>query len=444
MTNTEHTEPQSFEEEQPYRMLSLGGDHVTVSGMTKHYVQLINEAIMANPHHPMVEGMELSRYLNVIVASDGGVPFEDFQYMMNTLPLDEVDNPDQPEEDISPEDQASIDRLMDGAGWTSERARRKILGTSAGQTAVKASNPPRIRKPRAKSHYHPSKVPDNDNVNDPYWKAGDGPVVRTAEDEMHLAALRAAAIADIKRLRAAQDELLRPAEEKDKAPSVTQWESTDQAMLKQSFGMYGFYPERPVEAKALKRMNGQVNNMMTGLSYFDDLAYREGIATNVEKKERLEEEAGGLLEALDSSLDGITYGRAIIHRIDESGIGDGTSFANVFPYDEIVVDPNLRAQLMVLAGFRENQRITEGEAVEKTDEDSPESRIEIIASLIHQSLGELSAGAVRSLAANLVKDEDRRFDHWYKVLKEASGHDYVRDVITSGLERIDKQLEESS
>lgn len=443
MTDAEHTEPHSSEE-QPYRMLALGGDHVTVSGMTKHYVQLINEAIMANPHHPMVEGMELSRYLNVIVASDGGVPFEDFQYMMNSLPLNEVDDPDQPEEDISAEDQASIDRLMDGAGWTSERARRKVLGTSAGQTAVKASTPPRVRKPRAKSHYHPSKVPDNDSAYDPHWRAGDGLAVRTAEDEMHLTALRAASIADIKRLRAAQEAILHPVEEKDKSPSVTLWESTDQTMLKQSFGMFGFYPEQPVEAKALKRMNGQVNNMMTGLSYFDDLAYREGVSTNAEKKEKLEEEAEDLLEVLDSSLDGMAYGRAIIHRIDESGVGERTSFAKTFPYDEITADPNLRAQLAVLAGFRENQRIAEGEGVEKTDEDSPESRVEIIAGLIHQSLGELSASAVRSLATNLIKDEDRRFDHWYRVLKEASGHDYVREVITSGLERIDKQLEEAS
>ncbi|MFZ3009531.1 MAG: hypothetical protein WA030_00740 [Candidatus Microsaccharimonas sp.] len=396
MADTEHTEPQPSEGEQTYQMLALGG-----------------------------------------------VPFEDLQYMTNSFPDSEKPDSVQADEDISAEDQASIDRLMDGAGWTVERARRKVLGTSAGQTAVKASDPPRTRIPRAKSHYHPSKVPDNDSAYDPYWKAGEGPVVRTAEDEMHLAALRAASIADIKRLRAAQDELLKPAEEKDKAPSVTLWESTDQVMLKQSFGMFGFYPERPVEAKALRRMNGQVNNMMTGLSYFDDLAYREGVSTNAEKKERLEEEAEGLLEVLDSSLDGITYGRAIIHRIDASGMAERTSFAHTFPYDEIVADPNLRAQLAVLAGFRDNQRITEGEGVQKADEDSLESRVEIIAGLIHQSLGELSTGAVRSLATNLVKDEDRRFNHWYKVLKEASGHDYVRDVITGGLERIDKQLEEA-
>ncbi len=443
MTDIEHTESQLSEGEQPYRMLALGGDHVTVSGMTKHYVQLINEAIMANPLHPMVEGMELSRYLNVIVASDGGVPFEDFQYMMNSFPHDEKDDADQTEQDISAEDQASIDRLMDGSGWTSERARRKVLGASAGQTAVKASSTPRVRKPRAKSHHHPSKVPDNDSANDPYWKAGEGPVVRTAEDEMHLAALRAASIADIKRLRAAQDEILIPVE-KEIAPSVTLWESKDSALLKQSYGMHGFYPERPVEAKALKRMNGNIDRMMNGLSYFDDLAYRAGMVTNAEKKARLEEEAESLLEVMDSSLDGIAYGRAITHRIDESGRGDDTSFANAFPHDEIITDPNLRAQLMLLAGFYENQRIAEGEAVKKADQDSPEARVEIIAGLIHQSLGDLSVNAVRTLAANLVKDEDRRFDHWHRVLQEASGHDYVRDIILDGLGRVDKQLEQVS
>ena len=444
MVDTEHpvvTEPQ---DEPSYRMLALGGDHVTVSGMTKHYITLINEAIMANPHHPMVEGMELGRYLSVIVASDGGVPHEDYLYMLNAFPEEESE-PEAPEEELSDRDVMRIRNLVDNAGWTPERAHLSVTGKLPGGAALRTTvSHPTSRKPRAKRRIYPvSKVPDNDSAQDPYWKAGDGPADRTEEQDMQLAALRAASIADIKRLRLAQQEILQPKEIKN-APSLTIWKLEDAQLLKQSFGMAGFYPETEVEGKAFKRMNGRTDRMLNGLSYFDDLAYRKGIASNAEKKAALEDEASELLDVLNQSLDAKAYAWDIIHSIDGSGSGQNVAFDKAFSYDDLVSNPNLRAQLGSLARFRDNQKIIDGEEPAEGDVDSPESQVEIMSALIHQSLGDMSVSAIRKLATELVKDQDKRFDYWYDRLTEAKDHGYVRELLESGLDEIDKRLEEDS